>query len=317
MTAFVRSKFGRGGGFRHLRNNGSAIFDYNFLMSLDEKYYSRYLSQAYLIKTGRKLDFRRVKTINEKIQWLKIFDNIPVKTLLTDKFLVRNWVKEKIGGCYLKSLLWSCDSFDSIDFDVLPDKFIIKANHGCKWHFIIKDKTAYLGNEHLYNVTKLSMDGWMKQSFFGWSDFETQYKNIKPRVLVEDLYRNQDGSHAIELEIWCFNGVPVLSQQIKKKIGTSRMVSTYDKNFNNIDLKFLSSDILMNWEVNPILLKAFELSKILAEEFCFVRIDWMVHNDKLYFSEMTFTPFSGFISFPEEYSEWQLKLGNMLNLKGY
>ena len=110
---------------RHVQSTGACVFDYNFLMSLDEKDYSKYLSQAYFIKTGKKLNLRKPKTINEKIQWLKIYDNLAIKTLLTDKVLVRDWIKEKISDEYLKSVLWVGKSFDSIPFDSLPNFLLL------------------------------------------------------------------------------------------------------------------------------------------------------------------------------------------------
>ena len=116
-----------------LRNNGASAFDYNYMMALDKKDYAKYLCEAYLIKTGQKLNLKHPKTLNEKIQWLKIYDNIPIKAQLTDKILVRDWVKDKIGEEYLKPVLWIGDKFEDIPFDTLPDSFIIKANHGCRW----------------------------------------------------------------------------------------------------------------------------------------------------------------------------------------
>ena len=128
---------------KRLRNNGDSVFDYDFLMSLDEKDYPYYLSQAYLVKTGQKLNLRHPKTLNEKIQWLKIYDNKPIKTTLTDKILVRDWVKEKIGEEYLKPVLWIGDKFDDIPFDIMPDSFIVKCNHGCKWQFTVKNRQDF------------------------------------------------------------------------------------------------------------------------------------------------------------------------------
>ena len=150
-----------------LRYNGSSVFDYNFLMNLKEQDYPKYLSQSYYIKFGQKLNLRHPKTINEKIQWLKLYDNIPMKTLLSDKVLVRDWVKEKIGEKYIKPILWTGNNFNDIPFNSLPDNFIIKANHGCSWNIFIKDKNKFLLNEKLFQYTKEQIDGWMDQKFFG------------------------------------------------------------------------------------------------------------------------------------------------------
>ncbi len=294
-----------------LRFNGSSVFDYSFMMSLNEKEYPKYLSLAYQHKFMQKLNLKHPKTINEKIQWLKIYDNLPIKTQLTDKVLVRDWIKDKIGEEYLKPSLWIGNSFSTIPFDILPEKIILKCNHGCKWHCIIKNKNNFLKNEKLFNFTKQQINGWLSETFFGWSDFETQYKNIKPQLMIEPYFTEE----IKQLQIWCFNGKPQIIQKIWTNDNITSNVSTFDENYNFINLNFTRSK-LINSEVEENIRKAVELSKILSKEFKFVRIDWMTTNNKLYFEEMTFTPFSGFIIFDDKYQDWNYKLGKMLNLKG-
>ena len=246
---------------KKFRNNGDAVFNYDFMMSLKEKDYPKYLCLAYKIKTGQKLNLKHPKTLNEKIQWLKIYDNIPIKAQLTDKVLVRDWVKEKIGEEYLKPVLWIGDNFDDIPFDKLPNSFIIKCNHGCKWQFIIKNKNKFIENKQVYSYVKNHIDGWMKQSFFGWSDFETQYLNIKPQIIIESLLRDNINKSNNEFWVWCVDSLSYIMKSEKE----------YHK-------------------------KALELSSILAKDFKFVRVDWIVYKGKLYFGEMTFTPMSGFLT---------------------
>lgn len=159
-------------------------------------------------------------------------------------------------------------------------------------------------------------DNWMKQSYFGWSDFETQYKEIKPQIIVEKLYSETGNTKPTEFEIWCFNGYPRIFQKIKQIDKTTRKVCTYDEYLNCIDLAFHKRSIIESSKYDEKLLIAAALSKILAKDFKLVRVDWMLFKDKLYFEEMTFTPYSSFISFSEEHEKWQLELGKMLNLKG-
>ena len=266
-------------------SNGAAVFDYDFMMSLDEKEYPKYLAYAYKVKTGKKLNLKHPKNINEKIQWLKLYDNSEIKSRLTDKVLVRDWVKSKIGEEYLKPALWIGDKFDDIPFETLPDSFIVKANHGCKWHFIVKNKNEYLNNENVFKYTKMIMENWLKQSFFGYSDFETQYKNITPKILIEPLLR-EDINRAPDpdLCIYCANSKNIIRE------GTSPQ---YHANLYK---------------------KAHELSNILCQGFKFVRIDWMIYKNKLYFGEMTFTPSSGYLISNKELSIYKI-LSQNLNLK--
>ena len=281
------------------------------MMSLDEKDYKKYLCQAYYIKTGQKLNLKHPKTLNEKIQWLKLFDNKQQKSELTDKVLVRDWVREKIGDEYLKPILWIGDKFDDIPFDSLPFSFVVKTNHGCKWQFIVKNKDAYLANSRLVDYTKIRIENWLKQSFFGWSDFETQYLNIKPKIIIEPLLIENE--QPLEIEVWCFNGKAKIIQQCinvyENKKFSHRLISFIYENF-------MKTNEFINSEENKILNQAKDLSEKLSQVFKFVRVDWMIYKNKLYFAEMTFTPHSGFVFFPENNNELQRKLGKMLNLKG-
>ncbi len=287
------------------------------MMSLDEKDYLKYLKEAYYIKTGYKLNLKHPKTFNEKIQWLKIYDNLPVKTKLTDKVLVRDWIKDKIGEEYLKPVLWIGDKFDDIPFDELPESFIVKCNHGCKWHFIVKNKQQYLKNKLFISLTKIQIDGWISQSFFGWSIFETQYKNIVPKIIIEPLLRENINEDCEEIDVYCFNSEPeIINWHYYDIEARNRKAVTFNKNFNSLDLKFLNEDVISEKPINEYIKKTVELSRILAKNFKFVRVDWMIYKDKLYFEEMTFTPYSGFIMFPQNYEKWNKKLGDMLNLKG-
>ncbi len=240
--------------------DSDAVFDYDFMMSLDEKDYKKYLCEAYYAKTGEKLNLKHPKNLNQKIQWLKIYDNIPIKSALTDKILVRDYVREKIGEEYLKPVLWIGDRVEDIPFESLPDSFIVKANHGCKWHYIVKNKKGFLANKQLVDYCNMRLGNWLKQNFFGYSDFETQYLNIKPKIIIEPLIRENINIPDKKLCVWC--------------AGSEAHAGT-------------------GWhELNQ---TASGLSKILADSFRLVRVDWMIHNNKLYFEEMTFTPLSGYI----------------------
>lgn len=107
----------------------------------------------YFEYTGETLNLDNPKTFNEKIQWLKLYDSTPLKTRLADKYAVRDWVKEKIGEQYLLPLLGVWDRFEDIDFDKLPQKFVLKCNHGSGYNIIVRDKTKtdMGGGEKRYN----------------------------------------------------------------------------------------------------------------------------------------------------------------------
>lgn len=263
-----------------LVNRDSSFFNYEFMMSLDEKDYSKYLAEAYYGKTGEKLNLKHPKTINEKVQWLKIYDNSQLKSDLTDKVKVRDHVREKIGEEYLKPALWIGESFDKIPFESLPTSFIIKANHGCKWHIIVKNKDAFLANKQLYAYAKVKFENWLKQTFFGYSDFEVQYINIKPQIIIEPLMRKDLNAPNQEFWVWCVDSVAYADDENK-----------------------------------PFCKEAMALSAKLAKDFKFVRVDWMIHNNQLYFCEMTFTPFSGYFCEQFRQDDFYKMLAKKINIK--
>ncbi len=305
------------GGGRAYPPNAFILGSYNnylFQLSLPEKQYPDYLKHLFFNMVGYRLNLKNPKTFNEKIQYLKLYDSTSLKTQLTDKFLVRDYVKNCIGENYLKPIFNVYDSYDEINFDNLPNRFVIKCNHGCKWQFIIKDKNSFLNNTNLKYLLKKQFAGWMNQSYCFWSGLELQYKDISPKIIIEQLLRDNDNKLPMEIEIYCFNGEPKIIQKIKYY--APPIVSTYDDKFNNLNFKFKEHYVLEHEPVDNIIINATSLSKKLAKNFKLVRVDWLVYNNQLYFNEMTFTPFSGFIDFPIEYKDWNLKLGKMLNLKG-
>ncbi len=286
-------------------------YNYEFLTNLNESEYPEYLKKIFKNSTGRELNLKHPKTFNEKIQWLKLYDTTPLKTRLTDKILVRDWIKDKIGEEYLKPVLWIGDKYDDIPFEILPACFFIKLNHGCKWHFVIKKKDEFLNNEVLINIVKNHITGWLGQSFFPYAGFEMQYKDIEPKILIEPILADNINEKPHEIEIYCFNGVPEIFQKIR--YSEPREVSIFDKEYKHINLKFLPSYKLVQEEADENLRLAAELSKELCRGFKLVRIDWLINQNRLYFNEMTYTPFSGFYKFNDE--KWNKKLGNMLDLR--
>ena len=297
-------------------DNGNAYFKYDFIISLKEKDYPKYLSIVYFYKMRKKLNLKHPKTLSEKIQWLKIYDTTPLKAQLTDKVSVRDWVKQKISEKYLKPVLQIFDNFDAINWDSLPNSFIIKCNHGCKWQAVIKNKNEFLDNKKLYSFVKNKISGWLSQSFFGYSDFEVQYKYIiNHKIIIEPLLREDINNPFKDkgIRVFCFNSQPKIIYYYEGANNSDfRNYSAFDENYKPTDLSFSIDSRYVAKEADEILKKAVDLSKVLAKDFKFVAVDWFIFQDKLYFEEMTFTPYSGFF-FNEESD---IKMGKMLNLKG-
>ena len=287
---------------------GEPPWEYDFLVNLDEREYPKYLKKIFKYRTGKELNLRHPKTFNEKIQWLKLYDATPLKRDLTDKVKVRDYVREKIGEEYLKPVLQICDSFDEIDFEKLPNSFVMKCNHGCKWQYIIKKKEEYLNTPKLMEITKRQMTGWLEQNYSIWGGLELQYRGIEQKILIEPLMRDKTNTPAEEIQVYCFSGNPKIIIRLYNDGG----ISIYDEKLNPINDIFGFSKDIKREEADNIIKQSFVLSKNISKNFKFVRTDWMLYQNKLYFEEFTFTPNSGLSRIINEQSN--IKLGNLINI---
>lgn len=280
--------------------------DYEFYFNLEPDRYEEELKRWYTKVTKKELDLDNPKTFNEKIQWMKLYDSTPIKTKLADKYLVREYVSEKIGEEYLIPLLGVWDNFDQIDFDKLPDSFVLKANHGCGWNVIVRDKSKFDRAE-----AKSKFDIWMKKNFGFNSGLELQYLNIEPKIIAEEYIENGEGD-IFDYKVFCFGGkaesIMFLSNRQK-----GLQMAFYDLEWNK--LPFVYSFPRMEGEVKkPERLELLiELSEKLAADFPHVRVDFYILNDgSIKFGEMTFTSASGACAWnpPEQ----NLIYGNLIKL---
>ena len=194
--------------------------------------------------------------------------------------------------------------FDRINWDKLPNSFVIKTNHGCKWHYIIKNKEEYIKNKRLINITKEQITDWLSQDYSFYSGFEMQYKGIKPKILIEPLMRENINKDQSKINIYCFNGIP----EIIIKFHDDFNMSVWNYRFE--PMEFTGKNL--KCEADRIIKQTFDLSKQLAKNFKFVRIDWMIYENKPYFEEFTFTPYSGFFKFV--YNKQNIKLGCLMSI---
>lgn len=247
-----------------------------------------------LKKTHLNLD--NPKTFNEKIQWLKLYDSTPIKTRLADKYLVRDWVKEKIGEEYLIPLLGVYDKFDDIDFAKLPKQFVIKCNHGCGYNIIVKDKSKLDLSD-----AKAKIDKWMNENFAFRVGFELHYRDIEPKIIIEKYIENKGTDDLYDYKFWCFNGKVEYIQFLSERNLDGLKMAFYDKNWHK--QKFVYSYPLDKKTIKkPDNLDVMiELAKKLSVGFNHVRVDFYRLNDgTIYFGEMTFTSASGTCKWNDE-----------------
>lgn len=268
---------------------------------------SLYVKLKYRLIFGKKLDLKNPKTFNEKLQWLKLYDRNPLYTQLVDKYEVRKYVEKVLGSEYLVPLFGIYNSFEEIDFDALPNEFVLKPTHTSGDIFICRDKSKID-----FEKLKKEVNRWLKREYY-WLHREWPYKNINPRIICEKYMVDESGTELKDYKFMCFNGEPrclfVCSNRYSKE---GLNVDFYDLDWNPMPFErhYKRSGKLIP---KP---KTFDqmvqFSKVLSKNIPFVRVDFYEVNGHLYFGELTFYPGSGFEEFtPEEYD---YILGSWLDL---
>lgn len=286
--------------------NIDRISDYLFYEELHPDHYADELKNWYKRWSGKHLNLENPQTFNEKIQWLKLYDSTPIKTRLADKYLVRDWVKEQIGEKYLISILGVWERFDDIDFDKLPDKFVLKANHGCGWNIIVREKSTFDKE-----TAKRKFNDWLNTNFAFVNGLELHYKGIPPKIIAEAFIENE-GSDLYDYKIYCFNGTPAFIIFLaERQVGLK--MAFYDLDWNLLPFTYSYPQYKKLVAKPDNLDEMIYIAKKLCKGFVYVRIDlYRLDDGSLKFGEMTFTPASGQCEWnPPEYD---LILGQMIVL---
>lgn len=252
----------------------------------------------------------KVKTLNEKIQWLKFNEyDKSIYTQCADKYLVRQYVTDQDCSEILNPLLGVYDSFEEIDFAKLPEKFALKCNHGAGFNIIVDDKRKIDLKE-----IKNKLDKWMSTDFSLYSA-EPHYKKIPRKIICENFLVNELGEFPDDYKFYCFDGIPKYVMLCQGRKNNSTKFYYFDMDWNLVPLSEDSIDAIdKGTKVEKPL--GFEEMKgyayKLAKDFKFVRTDFYLVQDKVVFGELTFTPSAGLDS--ERLIETDLKLGNLLKL---
>ena len=265
-----------------------------------------YLKMVYRIKTGEKLHLKNPVGFNEKLNWLKLNHIHPEYTQLVDKLAVRDYIREKIGEDYLFPLLGSWNSFDDIDFDALPDKFVLKCNHDSGSVKLITDKSKMdKAALKAFFERRLAMNAYCLGR-------EYPYKDVPPKMMAEAFMEAPDGGGITDDKFLCFHGEPNLLF-----VATDRAT---DVRFDFFDMDFQHLDIVNIHEQSGKEIQkpsCFEEMKSLAETLSqgmeFVRIDLYEIGGRVYFGEFTFFHGGGFYLFYP--AHWEKDLGDLLPLE--
>ena len=267
-----------------------------------------HLNTMYKLIMKKKLDLKNPKTFNEKLQWLKMYDRHPKYVQMVDKYEAKKYVTEKIGPEYIIPTYGVWNSFDEINFEILPNQFVLKCTHDCGGLVICRDKSSFD-----MEMARKKIDRCLKRNYFYYGR-EWPYKNVKPRVIAEKYMQDPSSIVLKDYKFYCFNGKPEfvqLSQGMEKHSTASMAFLTLEW----VRVPFERSDFLRINTIPPKPLN-FELMKSIAEKLSeghiFLRVDLYEINARVFFSELTFSPTSGYIPIqPPEYDE---QVGRLLVL---
>lgn len=257
-------------------------------------------------KLGCWPDLDSPKTFNEKLQWLKLHDHNPEYTIMADKVKAKEWVADRIGWEHIIPTLGVWEKAEDIDFDTLPDKFVIKCNHNSGSLYICNDKSKL--DE---NLVRKELDQGLKDDFYKHG-LEWPYKNIPRRILAEEFMVDESGYELKDYKIFNFNGEPVLIQvDFDRFTNHRRNFYTTNWEFVNLEIAY-PSDATRKITKPACLDKMLEFARILSKGIPHLRTDFYVINDKIYFGELTFYHEAG----NEKFSsiEWEKKLGDLIVL---
>lgn len=253
--------------------------------------WSKHLSLNLL---GKQTDFRSPKDLNEKIQWLMFYTDTSLWTLLADKYRVREYVEQKIGKEYLIPLLGKWDRVEDIDFDTLPNAFVIKPNNGSYDTIICRDKDV-LDIEVVKRKLTYSLS-----HKFGYENAEPHYLDIKPCIIAEHLLTSSEKGGLIDYKIWCFDGVPLCIFICANRDHVHHTIdfAYYDTQWNRLNNK-ITEKYQSDFEcpcppnLNEMLSVAAKLSKGLPQ----ARVDLYNLNGKIFFGEMTMSSNFGMMQY--------------------
>lgn len=264
-----------------------------------------YLKLKYRVVFKKPLDLKNPQTYSEKLQWLKLYGYRPEHTMMVDKVLVKDYVRNIIGDEYIIPTLAVWDDPDGIDFDSLPDRFVLKCNHDSGRVVVCRDKAGLDRDKALKE---------MRASFrhnYYLMGRETPYKFVRRKVFAEQYMQDEKTSDIRDYKFFCFGGVPK-AMFIASERATDVKFDFFDMDFNHLPLRqgYDNSPYPIDKPENFELMK--ELAAKLSKGLPHVRVDLYEINGKVYFGELTFFHFSGFMPF--EPADWDRTWGEWLEL---
>lgn len=276
-----------------------------FMKSMPDK---KYIEMLYEVRTGKKINLKNPITYNEKLNWLKLYYHNNELTKMADKVTAKEIVSSMIGSNYVVPLLGVWNTPDDIDFDKLPDAFVLKCNHDSGSVVICKDK-----NKFDISAAKKKLGNCLLNNYY-YESREWAYKNIRPKIIAEPYLEDFESAELRDYKFFCFDGevkfLYVATDRFKE--GEEVKFSFFDSDYNFLPI-IHGHPYAKDLPNKP---QGFEEMKKLAQKLSkglpHVRVDFYEANGNIYFSEFTFYNNSGFLPFDPD--EWDYKFGDYLVL---
>lgn len=257
---------------------------------------------------NKKLNLKNPKTFNEKLQWLKLYDRNPLYTTLVDKYEVKKYIVDKIGEEYVIPTIGVWDNFDDINFDTLPNQFVLKCTHDSGTIVICKDKTKFNIEEAREKINARMNFNY----YYMWREWP--YKDVKPRIIAEKYMEDDKTKELRDYKFFCFNGEvkALFIATERQKYGEEVKFDFFDTDFKHLPIRQGHPNAPIPPEKPQCFEEMKKLSAKLSENIPQVRVDFYEVDGKVYFGELTFSHFGGIVPFEPE--EWDYKFGNYIKI---
>lgn len=267
-----------------------------------------YLRFQYRMHFGKKLNLKKPQTYNEKLQWLKLYNRKNEYCQLVDKYEVKKIVAERIGEQYIIPTLGVWENFDDIDFDQLPQQFVLKCTHDSGSVVICKDKKTFD-----IDAARKKIERKLKSNLF-WHGREWPYKNVHPRIMAEKYMEDERTAELRDYKFFCFDGeVKMLFVATDRQTkGEEVKFDFFDPYFHHINIRQGHPNAQKCPDKPQCFDKMKQLSSKLAEGLPHVRVDFYEVNGAVYFGELTFFHFCGLVPFAPE--KWDEMMGTWIRL---
>lgn len=258
--------------------------------------------------TDKKLNLKNPVGFNEKLQWLKLYDRKPIYTEMVDKYAAKQFVADRIGEEYIIKTLGVWDKFEDIEFEALPDSFVLKCTHDSAGLVICTDKSKFD-----YEAAKNKLNSCLKRNFY-YSGREWQYKNVVPRIIAEEYMEDSNLGELRDYKFFTFGAEPKIVHIVSNRNNSEEPTygDFYDMEYKHLDLTMGHDNAPYPIEKPENFEKMKELARVLSAGTRHLRVDFYEVNKKLYFGELTFYQDSGVADIVP--GEWDAILGSWIKL---